>query len=35
VSIRHERRSYEEAFAESGVMEELARFDPNVAARSG
>jgi mutator protein MutT len=31
VGIRHERRSYEEALAESGVMEELARFDPRVA----
>jgi hypothetical protein len=31
VSIRHERRSYEEAVAKSGVMEELARFDPRIA----
>jgi len=31
VAIRPERRSYEEAVAESGVMEELAQFDPHIA----
>ena len=31
MSIRHERWSYEEAVAESDVMEDLASFDPRVA----
>ena len=31
VSIRHDRRSYEEALAECGVLRVLARFDPRIA----